>query len=1640
MQYKRLQSPENGHGRRLPFHAATADRQGSVLLVVIGLLGMLLLLGLTFYAFSTQEQASSQYYAEAAKDQDEPDVERLWTFALDQLILGPSNPNLRQSALWGRRHALLTGVLGRTDAAQYDGFDLNPYNGTGINLKYSAAGDAFVDQDFDGTPDADQSLLNTINYSWSANGGSNAVPIGGAPLDVDYTTPDVNSLALGFVGYGLNSTNGADIKVIIPSFHRPQVLRSGGIPISDWETNPATATRILRPHPSHEALMWDANLSQYVQSPTHVKRFISPVVAPALLPTNAMGQTVQPFPFGDSTTMKQGVWDLSAPPTVTPAYQWDVDNDFDNVKEGIWMDLDYPVQTLADGRKYVPLFSYTVIDADGLINLNLSGNMTGLTSPTPPLANYQFASRSNQGLSRAEINPSWGMYGDPASNLGATTQHSLFWSANSSSLTRNEMANMESVFLNIGRPDFSVKIGGTYTVPGGPATTYEPTKYYTGRYGELVLMGPNVLSPNGIAGIAQGGSRDFNYLPKPGQSVDLAGAAGDDDLDAAFGHSRYDNAGYFFMGTSFLRLQSNTNVPSFVHPLDFQGSGLNLLPGVTGLRMQLANTGLTTPMVWPYYSTGYSSPGTDTTGSGFINYLTAGASNLLPASNSQQRDEADEIIAEWEIATTNATMLSDSVFGPDDMFELQGTNSDLTNTNFQARVRDLAPFNFTSAAQSEAIRRQYTTLSHDRKNFGRPPLNRRAYDLVDTDSDGNREFPPVFTGTDPIRLPIRQLFYSEDNQTIASTNLAQLRLNLNRLLTQYDTVNGPVVAGAPLGAPIYRELTSHPAPSVTLANTVLTASAWNPDNAVGSPTAADLEWWARVDRQHLARDIYVLLYTFGGGIDGTPYTASNAGNGLYSNEQLREMAQFAVNFVDELDRDDVITKFEYDKNLADGWSVSDNAYDTTDNGVADRAYVYGVEAQKLTLSEVLGFVSKKIVDSMGNAVDHPSTQIKDDQGDSYFTYMELRNASPFNVDLANGAWQIAVQAGHGADGIPNTGDETDIVELTPYRASTSALSTIAAGGTFTIGTRGGPAQTDPNDATKNLPSVFRLEYTTGKVTPTPTFPDFTTEATVIAPQTSTSLNLDLIPTNSGTLNVATQFRISDGTASVLGSGADVTAAGAFLDAANVTNLGNPLYFILRRRANLNRQMPIVYTGATAANHVPQSQDNPWIEVDRMTLTWSQFQLAKDAAADEPTRAMEMQNELATQSLRSMERAQPFSRNLQENTHPAVAAAPYQSHTVGGINSTSPATFSQVQLHFDRDFASTIDLLAIPLYGPDDVTRRVGQTAKFDRPYSLPILPAADKTSYLAQERFLRPMHIDNLNARLAAVPLTYPTMFAAVTATSAASDIPIKDNRWYRILELLEVPTQSEQGMRVYPYALRTSGAINLNTMRTRGVLAGLIDDPDNPDNPSAPNPPYEGHLNPQFISESVMLVDTFEPGSRDWWLQFLASRDGVEPVTQLILPGTPQGRPFRSLTFADRGSNSVDDTLLRGLPLDLFTSASAANFSDRRTLFEARMNTDRPSVGGGDFVDPLSKLRLLRKVANNSTTRSNVFAVWITTRYFEAIEETTGEIRIGAALDGTPDHRGFFVIDRSLPESAFNTDTGKFDFRKFVQYRKTIQ
>jgi len=60
---------------------------------------------------------------------------------------------------------------------------------------------------------------------------------------------------------------------------------------------------------------------------------------------------------------------------------WDIDNDGDGVRDSVWVDLGYPVMRQRDGRLYKPLFAILCVDLDGRLNVNAHGNIFDAGDP-----------------------------------------------------------------------------------------------------------------------------------------------------------------------------------------------------------------------------------------------------------------------------------------------------------------------------------------------------------------------------------------------------------------------------------------------------------------------------------------------------------------------------------------------------------------------------------------------------------------------------------------------------------------------------------------------------------------------------------------------------------------------------------------------------------------------------------------------------------------------------------------------------------------------------------------------------------------------------------------------------------------------------------------------------------------------------------------------------------------------------------------------------------------------------------------------------------------------------------------------------------------------------------------------------------
>ena len=210
----------------------------------------------------------------------------------------------------------------------------------------------------------------------------------------------------------------------------------------------------------------------------------------------------------------------------------------------------------------------------------------------------------------------------------------------------------------------------------------------------------------------------------------------------------------------------------------------------------------------------------------------------------------------------------------------------------------------------------------------------------------------------------------------------------------------------------------------------------------------------------------------------------------------------------------------------------------------------------------------------------------------------------------------------------------------------------------------------------------------------------------------------------------------------------------------------------------------------------------------------------------------------------------------------------------------PATdFKVWQPHFDRDFSSIFELFAVPLFGPSELTRRL---ADIDHHVS-----GFDKTPANPQGKF---------HPSLAGMLFTNTDPDG--DSTGASPDLT-DDNRWYRLLEFVEVPSRSEDSIRErLTQIVRTPGRVNLNTVRDETVLAALIDDPFiqrfsefnqrmtmvdfNLQPAGAGSNPNPGPGNTPTYRDTRNMMD-----------EMRLARDGVDPVNYFTSGDIPANRTF---------------------------------------------------------------------------------------------------------------------------------------------------
>ncbi|MDC0274393.1 hypothetical protein OAK91_06645, partial [Planctomycetaceae bacterium] len=964
---------------------------------------------------------------------------------------------------------------------------------------------------------------------------------------------------------------------------------------------------------------------------------------------------------------------------------------------------------------------------------------------------------------------------------------------------------------------------------------------------------------------------------------------------------------------------------------------------------------------------------------------------------------------------------------------------------------------------------------------------------ADRDSDGIFEFPPIVIsvgvwnkGTQPfqpIRTEVQELLHAERNDE--DYRKLRRRLSVNHIVDREQS-----------GALRYRELTAHPSGlgkepirSQLLVNGVAVGSLQRPEQISGLSGAAQplaQEYFARWDRQRLARDIYVMLYAFGGPNNGVYPAANylsqdNSAFTLYSEDELRRMAQFAVNMVDHMDADNVVTIFEYDTNLADGWGLDDDPYsDSTDNQPADRKFAYGVEKMQLNFSEGLAIFAPATEDKDDTGMpkakaDHDGTEW-DDSFNHQFLFVELQNSSNQTVAFNNDEWQLVVRPYYWATGTTKSQrDQQAGTAAGPERRLTiqSAAPSVGVGGInsfLTIGTVG-----NENNLNEVLPPAgASTPWTPGTGDSGPA--SFTVRPNLLgAADTAERIAPEIALTDGQYLDLLTDsnsYRLNEpGGANAYEDGARITPNAStdpsgkrLLEFSMEPDFSTNVYevqVVLRRRAHPNRNSP----DDGDSDFDDQSRDNPWIVADRYRIPLREFDLI-----DDETDASVIQGQLG--NLTSRARWQPMYGNpVNDSFVEYYDSSSFIGNSLGNYNQgpnltpNVPDPYTLWQPHNDRFFTSLAEVFNVPMYGParmNDVDVAADDGA--DNLWST--------NPYWTGPSVELGRVLTGSDGRDAKLDDEQTFGHIVLNPDEDNPDDGTVDNLWYRALEFMTVPTQqhvlgfnevlgrSFTGATNADTVYREFGSINLNTVRDPEVFAAMLDEPD------------LVQLNNITSTTSAALTDLehasngTDPRRRDWWVSHLLNRDVGDPLINnataqvLPLPGIPGiSRPYRPLSYigskaavASSAGDAINDTVLRKLRVTQGggAMASSTTFQDRGQ-FEIGTLANHNS----DDVDYAMRNRVLGKVMNHHTTTSNTFYVFLQVDFFEAKEVGSDVVRIGDKVNNSPAFRGFFVVDRAQAQEILEAtdlpqlDTGtnkfllhynqNFNWRALVLHRQRL-
>jgi hypothetical protein len=1561
-------------------------RRGVILIVVLAMLTLFALVGITFVYVATA-QADSARIAREGENQTKGDLDPEGAFALffSQFIYGVSDTDGIgiYSGLRGQDLArnMYGGNLGSPADRPFTGtgrVHFTPKDGIGRNnlladlskpnwndLAYLMnhtywRGDQIL-LDPERQPRVVNDALGAGPAAWADLSAATKQGVMGA-WNAPYTYPDHNNFFLGMLVQTNDPTQNPPVvpngMIMVPSFHRDYLFGS----LSDFDPTPTIATSPYSKNPAYN-VNWHNKIGKYLTlrpRPVDHLQFNDVANDPVLGP---IARKSWPLPLDQivqAPILHQALFNLIQ--TLQRAgrlfpYPQDSNGDVKNldgvggVSDSLWLDINAPILVTADGRRYKMLVAPLILELDSRLNLNVVGNLMSQAS-----LNGGAVHRSNQGWGVWEINPG------PIKNAASLQL-----------LQQNPipMAATQLPFAGVlNGPNTMVATANGNNVTANPA----PTEWRNIFWGSDSQYKPPLVAGQAVPARIPGRYDNATGTPtNPNPRLPLA-----QSQPAAVFNVRG------WAQIDFDGLDNSNGGPSAAFTVQGVNGGQYPIPS--------ALSNLATGDV-PYIGIPFFPPNTYADGRG-------------PTYN-ELNNHAMMYGAFRPYQTNRSLPLS----GMAQLLRFKSTGSDVRTSD----VMRLLPQNLigTGFLNPDAARRRNLVTLHS----------------CDLDRPGATPYMWNFGNTDPTKGPLALTLSQSgpngawtingvpgDNKTTplpwtipptttSPPNASEFDPQTWRYFPK-DNNGNPIIA-ALNRINLNRPLTNFP----NLATGTMLNTTTNSGNVRQARRAI-------AERQQFAKDIYDALRVATGAMDPDQAYAPKLANTMVpippettiapQFSALRYLAQLAVNIVDYIDTDGYSTPFNW------------YTYTPPAGGAPKREWVFGVETPRAVLNETYIQFDNDNTALVGNGMVSPTANY------NINVWAELMNPLPNDSGInglndSNVALQNQFPNGSTLPAGSNLAYRILLRQSQNMSDPTQSIANSLADVTNVTGdpdfnpkdpnnpfTRWGNTQTSwVNNANGRV--VLNSEPATNRFDNPGSF-------YVIGPQVTyrTGANNPNFrkrnPNNPGGPPIAaTNFLSPQMTYAINAGTADPPKIMGAPNPANPVGDGtfitNPIVIMLQRLANTmlpfdNNQASPTYNPYITVDYVvhKNTPSNPATNpptYQSPILVWD----GRDKKISGPNTPAASPAYTGDGTNQNMTARYTAGRNQPLTANPTVILAQTPKPPVPPL-STPPPTMPQNTFARQNSYApntatagGVTGLNDESVANPDQEIPPGGTLPMLKRPFDW--LVHLDRppisTLELLNTTWCKPHELTQ--------------QFMNVTNGGPNAHVAPwldQNSRLYRFLELAQAATGRGYGIVA---GGRTPGKININMNFSDDIFFALCD----AQGPGNRTGSFDWRFNQQDVESLwTTLLNKRSPGAT-----YTAATTGgtlAKTVVTKINPTDPQlaalagnasalDRPFWSLSMGQ--GPGVDDAFakttipVRGIDSGFLRGNNGQGYTGANSSFTANPATlgglSAPSQSGSTNLTLYQRNELLRKIFNNVTTRSNVFAVWLTVGYFEVAKDANG-------------------------------------------------